>query len=692
MIISIVLSLFSLAVAKIAPVPLDYCAAIAGKQWVSPLEVRSCMHSFPVNRDVKENIIEVLSKTIAMHTSVNYQISAPKPFDKARYIDVHEDLHKDLARIRQQKYQSEFEFHLDIFHTFRRLNDGHCVVINLCYDSLYISYLPTPLVLLTAADGRQSVHIAPEAFAVASAEFGEEIEFWQNALPGKLQGQLETLNGAEVLAINDQDPFVAVNSNALITGGYQSFGTRQNSFFSSYYRGADGWLYQMGNFAQQVHPLTDVVKLAIRRVNSTSIDIVTLPYRSRFGRGSKNFTDSASYRANNCIATNGTNGVDMYAVTRSTTQEHSEDPLPIAYFQQQPPIPRKEARRHPMNVLVDALPLSNINLPEIMQPSKPALNESYSVAQFYMLDDAVTGVLALGSFSAANFSAFQHSLLDGLVKLKSLGATQLLVDVTNNGGGYICIAHWLHRIIIGSKSTTEPQAGLDTTTRAGTLAQLIVQKIVKDVMDPDALLYYNPTQWTNASNIPFSADTEWLKPLQELMINGHEDAFSQRLGQECQPFGVEPPRKGFFKAKDVVIISNGRCASSCSLFSITMSKLEGVRTVVVGGKQETTQQYCGVVGGQSTDFSTIDTEIKSVHLKNHTLAPPDLLANIIEGITWRLAYGIDDPTEPEEWQDHPADINFPLTMETVNKPVAIWKAVAKEVFISNPPPLLVQDK
>lgn len=32
----------------------------------------------------------------------------------------------------------------------------------------------------------------------------------------------------------------------------------------------------MGNFAQQVHPLTDVVKLAIRRVNSTSIDIVTV--------------------------------------------------------------------------------------------------------------------------------------------------------------------------------------------------------------------------------------------------------------------------------------------------------------------------------------------------------------------------------------------------------------------------------
>ena len=41
-----------------------------------------------------------------------------------------------------------------------------------------------------------------------------------------------------------------------------------------------------------------------------------------------------------------------------------------------------------------------------------------------------------------------------------------------------------------------------------------------------------------------------------------------------------------------------------------MAKEEGVRTLVYGGRADTPQQYCGVVGGQSTDFSTIDTEIK----------------------------------------------------------------------------------
>ena len=53
-------------------------------------------------------------------------------------------------------------------------------------------------------------------------------------------------------------------------------------------------------------------------------------------------------------------------------------------------------------------------------------------------------------------------------------------------------------------------------------------------------------------------------------------------------------------------------------FQITMSKSDGVRTVVVGGKSDVRQDYCGTVGGQSTHFSDIDTEIK-VSLMIHLL-------------------------------------------------------------------------
>lgn len=93
-----------------------------------------------------------------------------------------------------------------------------------------MTYLPTPLVLITELDGSQNVYIAPEAYDIAQAEFADQLEFWEEALPDTLKGNLRSLSGARVLLIDGEDPFVAVNANTLTTGGYQSFGTRQNSY------------------------------------------------------------------------------------------------------------------------------------------------------------------------------------------------------------------------------------------------------------------------------------------------------------------------------------------------------------------------------------------------------------------------------------------------------------------------------
>ncbi|PCH35120.1 hypothetical protein WOLCODRAFT_139749 [Wolfiporia cocos MD-104 SS10] len=658
----------------------DPCAAIANQTWVSPADVRACFTSFPVDAELKNNIVEVVNKTLAFHTSVNYQRHAPPPFSD----DVHADVLGDLADISSQipEFPSDFDLHLAISRALKRLNDGHCAYINLCYDALFISYLPTPLVLLTdPSDGLQHVHIAPEAHTVASAEFGEDaMRVWQDALPAGLKGGLESLSGAEVLLINDEDPFVAVDANALVTGKFQGRGTRQNLFFASYMRTEDGWAYQLGDFAQQTLPLIDEVTMALRPSGRQDIVNVTLPYRSRLLDVAEPWNDSTTFRAAHCVANELTNGVDLYA---------DRPPAPASAAQRPLQAPRHPTRKHLINALLEDTmtrqKMQDIELPVALTPKKP-LNGSGGVAQFYMLDvnatddaEEKTGVLMLGSFAASDFDALQKSLLVGLQGLKDAGAKKLVVDVTNNGGGYICIAHWLHRIIAGPKSTTIPQAGLQTEARAGPLARRIVRAIAQGA-DPDNKLLYNPLNWAFANHTPFPAPYDWLGKVVDRTVNGQGDAFSQELGDECQPFEMDPPVEALFDPRKVAIVSNGRCASSCSLFSITMAKEEGATTVVVGGKSDIQQQYCGVVGGQSTHFTEIDTEIKTAQLKNDSLAPPDFKTNSVVGITWRLGFGIEDPTGPEEWQDHPADINLPLTAELVNNPMAIWERIAKTIL------------
>ncbi|KAJ7185372.1 hypothetical protein C8R46DRAFT_881566 [Mycena filopes] len=667
------LPLLSATVSGLESSKADPCAAIGGQKWVAPSDVRACFSSFKVDETIKSNILDVVGKTLAFHTSVNYEISAPEPFTPF----VHEDLLKDIARISKTQYASDYDLHIDVSRTLKRLNDGHCVWINACYVPAFLNFLPIPLTLLTEQDGSQAVHITPEAFKVASAEFADEISVWQNALPGALKGNLESLSGAKVVLLNGKPPFDAVNANALITGSFQPLGTRQNAFFSSYALSTTSFSYSMGNFAQQSLPLADSVDLVIQRVNQTKLEKITLPYRARINPATVPFNSSATYRANNCVAVDGTNGVDLHAASFGPA------PTPAAAKFQQAPVTTSSSKKNRVNVMMDATPLSDIALPPVLQPTAPALNGSFGGGAFFMQKDGKTGVLALGSFGGDAFDVMESGLLQGLLTLKDLGATQLIVDVTNNGGGFICVAHWLHRIISGPKSTTVPQAGLDTKARDGPLARQIVSQIISKNLDPDQELLYNPLNWNDANNVQFPATDNWLLPPVNLEINGHADAFSQRLGQECQPSGFDftPPDVALFDASKVVIVSNGRCASSCSLFSITMAKEEGVKTVVVGGKSDVKQEYCGTVGGQSTDFSTIDTEIKTTQLKTNALAPPDLLVNGVQGITWRLGFGITDTQQPEEWQDHPADLNLALTPDLVNHPVAIWEAVAAKFFV-----------
>lgn len=294
----------------------------------------------------------------------------------------------------------------------------------------------------------------------------------------------------------------------------------------------------MGNFATQVHPLVDSVNLTVSlALEPTANFTFSIPYRSRFGSNSKNFTHGDDLRANNCIATPSTNGIDLYGGPTAPSPDDllealEAHPPSAGIYQQQPQLtPLDVLKRHPVNVILDGLPMSDIDLPETMQPPLTSMNSSYSVADFYMLPDNRTGVLALGSFSAKNFTRFGEALRDGLFELKEQGAERLVVDVTNNGGGFICMAHVRRLLVLYPIFiTTVPQAGLDTTLRVSPLAQAISDAIVNG-SDPSGLLYYNSGQWTNATHHKFpeakTGGPNWLDP-KKLTINGHEDMFSAR--------------------------------------------------------------------------------------------------------------------------------------------------------------------
>lgn len=143
---------------------------------------------------------------------------------------------------------------------------------------------------------------------------------------------------------------------------------------------------------------------------------------------------SVSWAAN-CAANAATNGVD----------ERQQGNFP------------KNARiapKHAKANIIDGLLSKAVGLPGPFLPTAPPVNGSEDVIKSFILPDKKTGVVCglfylfnvcqsdasppkmfVGSFEPDDFDQFQADVVATTAAFKSAGVTQLLIDLTNNGGG-----------------------------------------------------------------------------------------------------------------------------------------------------------------------------------------------------------------------------------------------------------------
>ena len=72
------------------------------------------------------------------------------------------------------------------------------------------------------------------------------------------------------------------------------------------------------------------------------------------------------------------------------------------------------------------------------------------------------------------------------------------------------------------------------------------------------------------------------------------------------------PREAPFKPENIVILTDGYCASTCTIFSELMTKQAGVKTVVLGGRTNTEpiQAIGGVKGTNNFQYAFIEAQVE----------------------------------------------------------------------------------
>ncbi|KAF8310106.1 hypothetical protein DL93DRAFT_2214513 [Clavulina sp. PMI_390] len=629
----------------------DPCAQIAGQAFVDPALALGCLRSFPYNETLKQNVLTVVSRSLDFFTFEDEQLASPPPFQESSV-----NLRAQIARINATKYSTDYDFNRDLFNVVNSLNDGHTAWFPYCYWAAFQNIIPAPVQIL-AVNGVQNVYIAPDTVAFVS-QLGSSFTDYYTSIGFNWTAYA----GSKVLKIGGEDAFTYVDHIAsTLSGNYLDHEVRVNSVLSSYRLSGGAWSQRLGDLAGPVWPDLENLTFQLISPGQTKVETVTFPYRASY-IGSGSFTDKASYWANNCAAQDDTNGVDYFGGSAAPKQSTGVSGLPTKKAAQ------AKAERHE----TDGSKASGVGLPPQYQPTAPNVRNA-DVLKAYVLQGNLShvGVLMVGSFSPANYTGFQADVMAAITSFQSQGVTKVIVDVTDNGGGYVCLGEFLHLALVGSDFG---YGGFQTSHRGNPLAVKVVAAQIKRGVT-SAYSFYAPDNYAFLNNTPMPSTYDYMVPTVPHIVNGRSEPTGQHNLDICTPFNSPLPAKAPFAAENIVVVGNGNCASTCAQFTTVMHERHGIRMATFGGKPNTQMEYKGMAGNQVLEWFDLDSEIKTALLKDDPLAPPDLLVNGDIRINWRTAYSWYDKVTPIAFKSEPAQFRFAYTADTVNTPQNLWTFV-----------------
>ena len=209
-------------------------------------------------------------------------------------------------------------------------------------------------------------------------------------------------------------------------------------------------------------------------------------------------------------------------------------------------------------------------------------NSAGNIAGYFLNNTGYqdTAVLVVTAFisdvsgdDGSSIEEFKKVAVDFIQKSRSLNKTKLIIDVQGNGGGAIYSGYDLFYQLFPNTSSTIVQRDRLTSyllwmTRYGTNQTITSNLDPKGQRFPDNNAYLGPQtiagdNYTNAYIANFS------DPQVALLWTG-----------PVQPRPSEPP----FLPDNIIILTDGQCASTCATFTGLATRRAGVKTIAFGGR------------------------------------------------------------------------------------------------------------
>ena len=353
------------------------------------------------------------------------------------------------------------------------------------------------------------------------------------------------------------------------------------------------------------------------------------------------------------------------------------------------------------------------------KPNPPPSLEGYPTPLIKSSDNIVTGyylptndthpttaVLYLQSFDATFSSPeiFQETVQEFLALCRQDGITRIIIDLQVNPGGYLYLGFDVFRQFF-------PHIPVESFNRWRThpsfTAVAEVFSAASESMDPhttsssDAIrlfnTFFNYRYDVNATNDPFETFSQKFAPHEHNNDNftaiaqfNLDDPFTANqtfgLGIDITGHGARTNFSQPFPPENIVLLTDGFCASTCAHLHTLFTRLAGVQSVVIGGRPSPAPAPAvgGVTGMQVLSYAQIrnyalvalqqehSTPSQRAELEKLTRLPMRLSTQSYVNVRDQMSGG---DGVPVQFVSEDAACRIFKTEEMVFEPWAVWGAV-----------------
>eukprot|EP00897_Mesotaenium_endlicherianum_P010045 jgi/Mesen1/9069/ME000578S08307 len=639
------------------PSPPDYCAEIgaalrAGRA-VTVAASLQCLDSFPLDPASGNATLDALETYIGQ-VYVFRDLNAPGGGAA---------LLAELQRMRRRAWPSERAFDLALYELVRSPHDGHLAYFAKCSNAIGW-YHAFPVVAVLDDEGRQIVKISPLA-GTADAGYPATLAATEQAL----NITVADYAGLQVAAIAGMDPV-----QYLLSPAAQPFSGNRDA--SAQLNAAVSHIEVVNNgtaLERQVSGGSFVNRAVVAPPASLRLTYLTpdgkrenidVPFFA--DNVGKPFGSSAEFRALNCESS----GSSATSSNSRLSPPRALNMVPTTSASSPSRLFGRASGR--WQTISSSLSSSSSSAANLLQPRQED-DSRVPFVQPGVLDDG-TGVMVIPTFDV-NFDRFNTWLvdLDNAVQiLQANNCTRVILDLSQNGGGAIYLAHSLVNRLF-PQSTGRDLPPLATIMRASPL----IERLVNKSSPLDGRTIFGALNFADLDNVPFAdSASQFFYPAQARTFNGATANYSSPFKDAFSPpfrSTLEAP----FEAENILFLTDGNCFSSCALVGVNLVQRYGVRTVAAGGRAAGPAAPYNVVGGQVYDSSTFQDDVNVLRLGEDPSVPAQFDRPVQLYFTLRAAFGPKNSQVPAEFLYQTADVQLPYTDDTVFDLVTLYSEVAK---------------